>query len=111
MDLKANIFKIWKHKGQILEGITNSIFKREDVEHVAEYRMFVCKNCPSKCYDETGKGCMMPGSQPCCDERNGGCGCSLALKTRALSSECPNKHWKAELTEEEETKLNEKLGL
>lgn len=109
MNLKANIFKIWKHKGQIIEGITNSIFKKEDVENVAEYRMFICKNC--KLYDTSGDGCMVPGTQPCCDERQGGCGCCLSLKTRSLSSECPLKKWKAELSEEEETLLNEKLGL
>ena len=111
MSLKKNIFKIWKNKGQILEGIANSVFKREDVEIIAQHRMAICKKCPSKCYDETGKGCMMPGTQPCCDERNGGCGCSLSLKTRSLSSECPNYHWYAEITEEEETILYKKLGL
>lgn len=109
MKLGANIFKIWKTKGQILEGITNSIFKKEHVEAVAEYRMFICKNC--KLYDTKGEGCTVPGTQPCCDETKGGCGCSLALKTRALSSECPLKKWKAEMTEEEEDKLNEKLGI
>ncbi len=109
MNLGANIFKIWKHKGQILEGITNSIFKKEDVEAVSEYRMFVCKNC--ELYDETGDGCMVPGTNPCCNEKLGGCGCSLSLKTRALSSDCPLKKWKAELTEEEEDLLNQKLGL
>ncbi len=109
MNLGANIFKIWKTKGQIIEGITNSIFKREDVEAVAEYRMFICKNC--KLYDEEGKGCMIPGTQPCCNENLGGCGCSLSLKTRALSSECPLKKWKAELSEEEEDLLNKKLGI
>ena len=109
MKLGANIFKIWKHKGQILEGITNSIFKKEDVEAVAEYRMFVCKNC--NLYDESGEGCMVPGTHPCCNEKLGGCGCSLSLKTRALSSDCPLKKWKAELTEEEEDLLNQKLGL
>lgn len=109
MKLGANIFKIWKHKGQILEGITNSIFKKEDVEAVAEYRMFVCKNC--KLYDENGDGCLVPGTHPCCNEKLGGCGCSLSLKTRALSSDCPLKKWKAELTEEEEDLLNKKLGL
>lgn len=109
MSLGANIFKIWKNKGQILEGIKNSIFKREDVEAVAEYRMFICKNC--KLYDTTGNGCAVPGSQPCCNELKGGCGCSLALKTRALSSDCPLNKWKAEITEEEEDMLNEKLGL
>ena len=109
MNLGANIFKIWKHKDQILEGIKNSIFKKEDVETVAEYRMFICKNCDL--FDETGKGCMVPGTQPCCDETKGGCGCSLSLKTRSLSSECPLKKWKAELTEYEEDLLNEKLGI
>ena len=109
MSLGANIFKIWKHKGQILEGITNSIFKKEDVEAVAEYRIFVCKNC--KLYDESGDGCMVPGTSPCCNEKLGGCGCSLSLKTRSLSSDCPLKKWKAELSQEEEDLLNQKLGL
>ena len=36
MSLKNNIIQIWKSKGQILEGITNSIFKKEDVEEIAE---------------------------------------------------------------------------
>ena len=109
MNLGANIFKIWKHKGQILEGIKNSIFKKEDVEAVAEYRMFVCRNCDK--YDETGDGCMVPGTSPCCNEKLGGCGCSLSIKTRSLSSECPFKKWKAELTQEEEDQLNKKLGI
>jgi RNase P subunit RPR2 len=109
MKLGANIFKIWKNKGQILEGIMNNIFKKEDVELVAEYRMFICRSC--KLYDEKGEGCTVPGTQPCCNELKGGCGCSLAFKTRALSSECPLKKWKAEMTEEEEDQLNKKLGI
>lgn len=109
MSLGANIFKIWKNKGAILEGITNSIFKKEDVEAVADYRMFVCKNC--KLYDDKGEGCTVPGTEPCCNEKLGGCGCSLAFKTRALSSDCPLGKWKAEMTEEEEDALNQKLGI
>jgi len=109
MGLKANIFKIWKSKGQILEGIKNSVFKKEDVEAVAERRLSICKKC--KLYDEEGEGCFVPGTQPCCNEKKGGCGCSLSLKTRALSSDCPLDKWKAEMTEEEEDWLNEKLGI
>ena len=109
MGLKANIFKIWKNKGQIFEGIMNNIFKKEDVEAVAEYRMFICTNC--KLYDEKGDGCTVAGTAPCCNENLGGCGCSLALKTRALSSDCPLGKWKAELTEEEEEASNKKLGI
>lgn len=71
--------------------------------------MEVCVKC--SLFDLQGVGCMIPGTQPCCNEKLGGCGCSLSFKTRALSSECPKGYWKAELTEEEENKLNEKLGL
>jgi len=46
--------------------------------------------------------CVVPGTQPCCNL----CGCSLAFKTRSLSSECPDLRWHALLTEEEEDKLN-----
>jgi hypothetical protein len=109
MSLKENIIKIWKSKGQILEGITNSIFKKEDVEEIAQIRLNICQGC--KLYDFSGEGCMVIGTQPCCDERKGGCGCSLSLKTRSLSSECPLGKWKAELTEEEEEQLNQKLGI
>lgn len=109
MNLKNNIIQLWKSKGQILEGITNSIFKREDVEQIAQYRMQICNKCDL--LDVQGEGCMIPGTQPCCNEKKGGCGCSLSLKTRALSSECPLGKWAAEITEEEEDLLNEKLGI
>ena len=71
--------------------------------------MLTCTRC--NLYDESGKGCMVSGTQPCCDERFGGCGCSLNFKTRSLSSECPLGKWKAELTEHEEGLLKEKLGI
>ena len=108
-NLGKNIIKIWKNKGAILEGITNSIFKKEDVEEIAQQRMAICGGC--QLYTEDDKGCTVIGTSPCCDETQGGCGCSLSLKTRALSSECPLGKWTAELSEEEEDKLNEKLGL
>lgn len=104
-----SLLKLWKAKGQILEGIKNNIFKREDVEAIAINRMAICKMCDL--YDELGSGCMLPGTQPCCNQKLGGCGCSLNLKTRALSSDCPKGKWKAELTQEEEDALKQKLGL
>lgn len=109
MSLKENVIRIWKSKGQILEGITNSIFKREDVEQIADYRMSICRVCTL--YDREGVGCMVPGTQPCCNQNLGGCGCSLQFKTRSLSSDCPKDMWKAEMTQEEEDQLNQKLGL
>jgi hypothetical protein len=54
---------------------------------------------------------MVPGTHPCCNQELGGCGCSLEFKTRSLSSECPLGKWKAELTEEEENQLKQKLGI
>lgn len=103
------MIRIWKTRNQIIEGISNSVFKKEDVEQIAQQRMSTCRRCDL--YDEQGTGCLVPGTQPCCNEKLGGCGCSLHLKTRALSSECPKGKWLAELTQHEEDKLNEKLGL
>jgi hypothetical protein len=109
MSIQENIIRIWKNKGQIIEGITNSVFKREDVEEIAQQRMQICMNCAL--YDVQGDGCMVPGTQPCCNEKMGGCGCSLGFKTRSLSSACPKGYWDAELNEHEEDQLNEKLAL
>lgn len=105
-----NLIRIWKSRNQILEGVTNSIFKREDVEFIAEERMKVCRKCPSGCYDASGEGCMIPGTAPCCNQNKGGCGCSLSLKTRALSDKCPFGHWMEELTEDEYYAIKEKLA-
>lgn len=109
MSLKKNIIRIWKAKDQIIEGVTNSIFKREDVEQIASERMKTCLLCPL--YTESDNGCLVPGTGPCCNQEEGGCGCSLKFKTRSLSSDCPKGHWKAEMSEQEEDLLNEKLGL
>ena len=109
MNLKENIIRIWKAKGQILEGVTNSIFKREDVELIATERMQICRAC--NLYDTLGTGCVVKGTEPCCNQDLGGCGCSLGFKTRSLSSDCPLGKWKAEITQHEEDILNQKLGL
>jgi len=103
------VIRIWKSKNQRLEGITNSVFKKEDVEAIAEERMKICFFCDL--YTENDKGCMVPGTTPCCNQELGGCGCSLKFKTRSLSSECPKGHWKAEMDQSEEDMLNSKLGI
>lgn len=112
MKLGENIIRVWKSKGQILEGIKNSIFRKDDVEEIAESRMTLCKNCDL--YDETGTGCLAPGTHPCCNQDKGGCGCSLKFKTRSLSSSCPHPNgpkWDAEISQEEEDLLNTRLGI
>jgi hypothetical protein len=100
-----NLIKIWKERNKIAEGVKNNIFKTKHVEDIAFFRNEICKVC--EFIDTTGAKCAIPGTQPCCGE----CGCSLKLKTRSLSSDCPKGFWKAELTEEEETIVNQQLNI
>jgi len=83
-----------------MEGVKNAIIRDEFVEQVAAQRMEQCNSCVRK--DDDGKSCVMPGTQPCCNL----CGCSLAFKTRSLSSDCPDLRWTALITEEDEDKLD-----
>ena len=76
------ITTVWKNKWHILSGVWNTIYKKRHIERVSADRLAICAFCPE--IDLEGKKCMMPGTQPCC----GKCGCSLALKTRDLSSSC-----------------------
>ena len=96
-----NLNKIWKNRKQIYEGIKNSVMRDTFVEEVAKKRMLICKECLE--IDLKGSKCEVPGTQPCC----GNCGCSLAFKTRALSSACPIGEWTALMSENEEDKLGE----
>jgi hypothetical protein len=89
--------RIWKDRNKIIEGITNTLRRDEFVEDVAKHRMEVCDAC-----DQKGDKCLVPGTAPCCND----CGCSLAFKTRSLSSECPLGKWTALMSEEEEDKLD-----
>lgn len=89
----------FKNTSQIIEGVKNKIFKKEHVEAEAALRWAICKACPL--LDTKGDKCLVPGTQPCCSD----CGCSLSLKTRSLSSSCPQGHWKALMTKETENKV------
>lgn len=106
---KKNLIQLWKNKGQILEGIKNSIFKPADITEVVNHRMTICKTCAL--YDIAGTGCVIPGTGPCCDQSKGGCGCSLLFKTNSLSSACPKNLWKAILTPQEEDLLTQSLDI
>lgn len=109
--MKRKLKEIWKNKWLILEGIWFAVlYKRTDVEIIAASRMKICRNCPSQCYTFDEEGCLVQGTQPCCDINRGGCGCSLNFKTHSLSSECPLGHWGAWMTEEQEMKFLEKTN-
>lgn len=91
-----NLKKIWNARNEILEGIKNNTFKSEAVEVIAEERNKRCLGC--EFYDKDGVHCYVPGTNPCC----GSCGCSLKLKQRSLSSDCPEGYWEPVLTEDED---------
>jgi hypothetical protein len=95
--MKNTLKLIWQNRKQIIEGITNSVIRGETVEEIARLRHSICDDCEMK-----GRKCAVKGTAPCCNE----CGCSLAFKTRSLSSECPLGKWDAIATEDEEEQLD-----
>lgn len=91
-----------------MEGLLNSVIKKDDVEQIAKARMAICEECPH--IDREGSKCFAPGTQPCC----GKCGCKLAWKTRSLSSSCgdeENPRWNAIVDEQEEAEIFSKLNI
>jgi hypothetical protein len=105
---KENIIKIWKSRNQIIEGIRNSVFTRDDVRELANERITTCRSNKCGFYDAEGKSeaAFVKGAESC-----GSCGCKLAWATKALSYECPKGFWPAVLTETEDAHLKEKLGI
>lgn len=117
MSLINKIPEIFHNRRQIWEGLKNNLIKKEHVEQVFNARLEVCKSC--NLYDTTGTGCTIPGTQPCCnyhlsEEVNGkqinGCGCSLSIKLRSLSTECPLSKWLKIMSEQDEEILKKKLN-
>lgn len=103
----GKFLNVLRNRKKIIEGITNSIIKKDFVEKISAKRMEICMSCPH--IDLEGSKCAAPGTQPCC----GACGCSLGWKTRSLASQCgddDNVRWPAVMRPEEEDELNEKYG-
>lgn len=108
MNKGTNLIELWKKKGQIWEGIKNSVFKREDAEAIADNRLAICRSNACGYHDPEGSSpaAIMKGAESCAS-----CGCKLSWKTRALSDSCPEGSWKAVLTQTEEALMREKLGI
>jgi len=90
-----------KHLDEVYEGMKNKIWKKEYVEIIAGDRYSICKECSA--LDLKGNNCAAPGTQPCCSD----CGCSLAFKTRSLSSSCPQKKWDKIMEKADEDNINQ----
>jgi hypothetical protein len=109
---QENLIRIWKSKGQILEGVVNKIFKQDDIEEISKERMAACATNLCGYYDADGSSeqAVVKGKPAC-----SGCGCSLELKTRCLSCHCylkdVNQHplWEAVVSPVEETIIRERL--
>lgn len=106
--MSLNLKKIWKDKTKILEGITNTLFIKEEVEKVALHRQAICQENTCGFYDPQGQSekAVIKGSPACSI-----CGCNISLLSRSLSSKCSlyeigkEPLWEEELTKQEEQTL------
>ena len=105
MSKLGHLLKAFMNIDQIYEGIKNKTFKKDHIEAVAEYRWNYCYKCDQ--LDKRGTDCVVAKTQPCCKD----CGCSLAIKIRSLSTECPLKKWGPIMPDEAEEKLRESINL
>ena len=72
--------------GEIIEGWSNLIIKKEHVEKVAKARLLICDTCE---YNSKFHKTKRP------DEHCMDCGCTLSAKTRCLHCACPKSKWLA----------------
>jgi hypothetical protein len=107
------MIRIWKNKGQILEGIVNKVFKNEHIEEIAAERFALCESNACGMYDPDGSSerAVAKGKPSCA-----GCGCALEYKTRCLSCHCHLKDigqhplWVNVLSPAEETLMMERMN-
>lgn len=91
----------------ILEGITNSIFVKEEVEKIAKQREAICAVCPKNSANKN-KEFFDPGkyySEIRPDEHCSMCACNIHAKTRSLHTSCPIGKWEAVATPQEAAKI------
>ena len=80
----------------------DSYFGSNQQKELSQKRLSICDGCPERTTATIGF------TFPICAQ----CGCPLQKKIFSSNfNDCPLGKWKAELSEEEEDKLNEKLGL
>jgi hypothetical protein len=98
--MKINI----KH---ILEGITNSIFVKEEVEKIANERYEICKVCPHMSANNKSPEFLAGNyySEIRPDEHCTHCACNIHAKNRSLHTSCPVGKWDAVATPQEAAKV------
>lgn len=92
----------------ILEGITNSVFVKEEVEKIAKARYELCQVCPKnskviKNSENPDPGKYFSKKRP--DEHCSMCACNIHAKVRSLHTSCPIEKWKSVATPQEAAKI------
>ena len=103
------IKKLYKDRHKIVEGISNLVFLKKEVNRIAAQRDSICQSNVCGQYDKDGSSekAFIKGSAACAI-----CGCNIRLLTHSLHSECSLHEigqeplWKMVLTEDEEDSLN-----
>jgi hypothetical protein len=72
--------------GEIAEGWTNLVLKKEITERIAKSRLLICNTCE---FHSKFHKTLRPDAH-CTD-----CGCTLNAKVRSLQTNCPQNKWKA----------------
>lgn len=69
----------------IIEGTLNSVFIKEEIEKLSEYRLSICNTCEHYSSNIKKKGLQVLRLDKFCAD----CGCNMYLKSRKLAAECP----------------------
>lgn len=70
---------------QIVQGIQNSVFVKEQIEQIAEQRIQECMSCEHYSPNLKSKGLGILYPYKYCNI----CKCNMYLKTRSLAAQCP----------------------
>jgi len=70
---------------QIVKGLQNSLFVKEQVELIAQERIAICDTCDFYSPNIKKKGLAIIRPDKYCDV----CKCNMYLKTRSLAAQCP----------------------
>jgi len=89
----------------ILTGAINSVIIKEEIEIVAKEREKICSDCEWQSENAKLRGYKTYRPDTFCTD----CLCNLHMKTRVLSEKCPMNKWSAEVSDEEDEKIQEIL--
>ena len=87
----------------ILKGVSNYVYRSEDLEALSKERFEICKNCPlytstNGLFNITNSKCDEHKTIVEGDKQTSGCGCYLEIKTRVPNETCPMSKWNNVIT-------------